>query len=159
MPSIWRWIGVPRSASDISVLQDLDGFWRTQKQVIADIWIVLHGEEQRAVRLALWIALIDQAMGSTAIVNYAPQACSHHRRSCCPPWCIVLDVMTAQVKDAQGLPARAAAGKGRRAWPWACNSVVFLHLSLKGLGPSKKFPKTPQMIIDSVLLHAMIATV
>ena len=54
-------------------VQDLEGFWKAQKQVILDIWTALHGEERRAVRMALWIALIDQAMGSTAVVNYAPQ--------------------------------------------------------------------------------------
>lgn len=54
-------------------VQDLEGFWKAQKQVILDIWTVLHGEERKAVRMALWIALIDQAMGSTAVVNYAPQ--------------------------------------------------------------------------------------
>lgn len=111
------------------------------------------------MRLALWIALIDQAMGSTAIVNYAPQACSHHRRSCCLPCCTVLDVVTAWVNKAQGLSAHAAVGEGRRARAWACNSIVFLHLSLKGLGSSGKSPKTPQTTFDCVLLHAMVATV
>ena len=53
--------------------QDLGGFWKAQKQIVSDIWVVLHGDERRAVRMALWIALIDQAMGSTAVVNYAPQ--------------------------------------------------------------------------------------
>ncbi|CAL5219691.1 g1578 [Coccomyxa viridis] len=52
---------------------DLGGFWKAQKQIILDIWVALHGNERRAVRMALWIALIDQAMGSTAVVNYAPQ--------------------------------------------------------------------------------------
>ena len=48
------------------------GFWITQKGVILDTWRILWGPESRAVRLALWIAVIDQAMASTAIVNYAP---------------------------------------------------------------------------------------
>ena len=159
MPSIRGGSGVSRSVSNIFVLQDLGGFWRAQKQVIADIWVVLHGKEQKAVRLALWIALIDQAMGSTAIVNYAPQACSQHRMSCCLPCCTVLDVMTASVNRAQGLSAYAAAGEGRRARAWACNSIVFLHLSLKGLGNSGKSPKKPQITFNSVFLHAMFATV
>lgn len=51
--------------------QDLQGFWRAQKQVVVDVWTVLHEEEQRAVRMALWIALIDQGMGSTAVLNYS----------------------------------------------------------------------------------------
>ena len=36
------------------------------------MWRILWGPEARAVRLALWIAVIDQAMASTAIINYAP---------------------------------------------------------------------------------------
>lgn len=48
------------------------GYWAVQLGVIADMWRVVRGPESRAVRLALWIAVIDQAMASTAIVNYAP---------------------------------------------------------------------------------------
>ena len=60
-------------AQPVPASQDLHGFWKAQKQIMLDIWTVLHGDERRAVRMALWIALIDQAMGSTAVVNYAPQ--------------------------------------------------------------------------------------
>jgi len=42
--------------------------------VLVDVWHVLRGPERRAVRLALVIAFIDQAMASTAVVNYAPEA-------------------------------------------------------------------------------------
>ncbi len=52
-------------------MQDLEGFWKAQKQVVVDIFTVLHEEERRAVRMALWIALIDQGMGSTAVLNYS----------------------------------------------------------------------------------------
>ncbi|KAK9909503.1 hypothetical protein WJX75_003257 [Coccomyxa subellipsoidea] len=52
---------------------DLAGYWRTQKEVVLDVWAVLQGPERRAVRLALVIAFLDQGMASTAIVNYAPQ--------------------------------------------------------------------------------------
>ncbi|EIE20926.1 MFS general substrate transporter [Coccomyxa subellipsoidea C-169] len=52
---------------------DLAGYWRTQKEVVMDVWAVLRGPERRAVRLALVIAFLDQGMASTAIVNYAPQ--------------------------------------------------------------------------------------
>ncbi len=37
------------------------------------MWGVLQGPERRAVRLALIIAFIDQAMASTAVLNYAPE--------------------------------------------------------------------------------------
>lgn len=42
--------------------------------MLVDVWHVLRGPERRAVRLALVIAFIDQAMASTAVVNYAPEA-------------------------------------------------------------------------------------
>jgi hypothetical protein len=61
--------------------QDLAGLWRVQREVVADVARVLRGPERRAVRLALVIAVIDQAMASTAIVNYAPQARARSR--CC----------------------------------------------------------------------------
>lgn len=48
------------------------GFWTVQWTVLVDMWHILWGPEARAVRLALWIAVIDQAMASTAIINYAP---------------------------------------------------------------------------------------
>ncbi|KAK9803469.1 hypothetical protein WJX73_005311 [Symbiochloris irregularis] len=48
------------------------GFWSVQWGVMVDMWHILWGPEARAVRLALWIAVIDQAMASTAIINYAP---------------------------------------------------------------------------------------
>jgi len=50
------------------------GFWHTQAAVLVDVCHVLRGPERRAVRLALVIAFIDQAMASTAVVNYAPEA-------------------------------------------------------------------------------------
>ena len=53
--------------------QDLAGLWRAQREVLADVATVLRGPERAAVRLALTIAFLDQAMASTAIVNYAPQ--------------------------------------------------------------------------------------
>lgn len=37
-----------------------------------DMWAVLTGPEQRAVRLMLWLAFFNQAVGSTAIINYGP---------------------------------------------------------------------------------------
>ncbi|CAL8467848.1 g7386 [Coccomyxa elongata] len=52
---------------------DIQGYWRTQKEIVADVWAVVNGPERRAVRLALIIAFLDQGMASTAIVNYAPQ--------------------------------------------------------------------------------------
>ena len=57
------------------VLQAVPGFWHTQWAVLAAVWQVLQGPERRAVRLALVIAFIDQAMASTAVVNYAPEVC------------------------------------------------------------------------------------
>ena len=70
--------GMPHSMTKpVHASQDLRGFWKAQKQIVLDIWAVLHGDERRAVRMALWIALIDQAMGSTAVVNYAPQVPLH----------------------------------------------------------------------------------
>ena len=61
----------PSTGRDV---QDVAGYWRTQKEVVADVWAVVNGPERRAVRLALMIAFLDQGMASTAIVNYAPQA-------------------------------------------------------------------------------------
>ena len=63
-----------RSPPGATHAQDLGGLWRAQREVLADVWTVLRGPERAAVRLALAIAFIDQAMASTAIVNYAPQA-------------------------------------------------------------------------------------
>lgn len=54
-------------------VQAVPGFWHTQWAVLAAVWQVLQGPERRAVRLALVIAFIDQAMASTAVVNYAPE--------------------------------------------------------------------------------------
>jgi hypothetical protein len=73
-------------------MQDLQGFCRTLKQVVLDVWTVLHGPERRAVRLALVIAFIDQGMASTAVVNYAPQvaltpALLIHSAITCICWC------------------------------------------------------------------------
>lgn len=76
------------------VVQDLVGYWRTQKEVVADVWAVVNGPERRAVRLALMIAFLDQGMASTAIVNYAPQARPHmhvftpHNISRCLIYCV-----------------------------------------------------------------------
>ena len=56
-------------------VQAVPGFWHTQWAVLAAVWQVLQGPERRAVRLALVIAFIDQAMASTAVVNYAPEVC------------------------------------------------------------------------------------
>ncbi len=63
-------------------VQDIQGYWRTQKEIVADVWAVVNGPERRAVRLALMIAFLDQGMASTAIVNYAPQV--HPSRACVP---------------------------------------------------------------------------
>ena len=59
----------------VRALQAVPGFWHTQWAVLAAVWHVLQGPERRAVRLALVIAFIDQAMASTAVVNYAPEVC------------------------------------------------------------------------------------
>ena len=78
-------------------VQDLAGYWRTQKEVVLDVWAVLQGPERRAVRLALVIAFLDQGMASTAIVNYAPQVplppsgpqqCLYTSHSRAPLWCL-----------------------------------------------------------------------
>ncbi|KAK9835166.1 hypothetical protein WJX81_002425 [Elliptochloris bilobata] len=55
------------------LLQAAPGFWHTQGTVLAAVWHVLQGPERRALILALVIAFIDQAMASTAVVNYAPE--------------------------------------------------------------------------------------
>ncbi len=79
--------------------QDLAGYWRTQKEVVMDVWAVLRGPERRAVRLALVIAFLDQGMASTAIVNYAPQVGGAPFQHCTIP------SSACQVMVRQALPA------------------------------------------------------
>lgn len=41
--------------------------------MLADIKAVAQGEEQKAFSIALWLAFFNQAMASSAIINYAPK--------------------------------------------------------------------------------------
>lgn len=48
------------------------GFWSTLGDMLLDIYIVARGPERRALRTACWLAFFNQAVASTAIINYAP---------------------------------------------------------------------------------------
>ena len=50
-----------------------EGFWRVAWDMLRDVWAVMVGEERQAVHIMLWLAIFNQAMASTAIINYAPQ--------------------------------------------------------------------------------------
>lgn len=63
---------LPRRRSSQLTRAGRPGYWTTQLTVLLDMWRILWGPEARAVRLALWIAVFNQIMASTAIINYAP---------------------------------------------------------------------------------------
>ena len=54
-------------------LQMHTGFWRVLWEMLSDIKAVARGEERAAFSIALWLAFFNQAMASSAIINYAPQ--------------------------------------------------------------------------------------
>lgn len=55
------------------VLQDGDSFLRVFGNMMLDIKAVATGPETQAFQIALWLAFFNQAMASSAIINYAPQ--------------------------------------------------------------------------------------
>jgi hypothetical protein len=44
--------------------------------MLLDIWLISVGPERRAMRIALALAFFNQAIASSAIVNYAPRLLS-----------------------------------------------------------------------------------
>ena len=60
------------SWSRINVVQTETSFWRVFWGMVWDIRAVATGPEKEALNIALWLAFFNQAMASSAIINYAP---------------------------------------------------------------------------------------
>ncbi len=54
-------------------MQAEGSFWKVLWDMLGDIKAVARGDERHAFRTALWLAFFNQAMASSAIVNYAPR--------------------------------------------------------------------------------------
>ena len=53
-------------------MQTEASFWRVLWEMVWDIRAVAMGPEKEALNIALWLAFFNQAMASSAIINYAP---------------------------------------------------------------------------------------
>jgi hypothetical protein len=62
-----------RSRRKLASVQAEGGFWRVLWDMMTDVKAVGRGDEREAFRTALWLAFFNQAMASSAIVNYAPR--------------------------------------------------------------------------------------
>ena len=59
--------------TETSCMQGETSFWRVLWDMLVDVKAVAQGEESRAFAIALCLAFFNQAMASSAIINYAPK--------------------------------------------------------------------------------------